>query len=116
MPDPPNSFVIAIDPLLLPLHTVTSVGVTVPLNTNGSVIVWLTVAVQLSASLIVTVYVAAARLVKVWLFVPKKFVPSMEYSKGEVPPEPITEIVPSVSPLHKLLLEEETLTANWLAG
>ena len=40
----------------------------------------------------------------------------MEYSKGEVPPEPVTEIVPSVSPLHKLLLEEETLTANWLAG
>ena len=60
----PPVTVTAIEPLSSPLQ-VELTEVFDALKTVGSVIVWLTVAVQLSASLIVTVYVAAARLVKV---------------------------------------------------
>ena len=87
-----------------------------PLATTkeGSVIVTLVVAEQLLASLIVIVYVPAAKLENVEL--PWKLVPFLEYVYGAVPPDPNTVTEPALVPLQRLFVVDETETASAFAG
>jgi hypothetical protein len=97
---PPVPFALAV-PLLPPLQ-LTDVFEALAANSTGSVMVTLDVLVQELASDTVTVYVPADN--PVILAVVAELLHAKVY--GEVPPEAVSDIDPSESPLHSNAVEE----------
>lgn len=102
----PPETLLEILPLLLPQEGLREVNETI--NDAGCVITLLVVAVQLLASLTVTIYVPEVKPDKFWFVAPL----DQTNVKGDVPDDTVMLIEPLFPPLHETLLNPLTDTTG----